>query len=157
MISRQSFFQKSFTLVELLIVVMLISVVAAMSLPQVKKAYDKIQLKQTAVTFSTLMRYAQGRSASRQENLRIEFDDNFSQYRLVKIENGEQQNIEGRMGKMFLVPQEISVECSESGISFYPSGAMDKVRIYFTSITGRTYTISTKEIRGRVQVFEEKI
>jgi Tfp pilus assembly protein FimT len=136
---------------------MLISVVAAMSLPQVKKAYESVQLKQAALNLSALMRYAQGRSASRQEDLRIEFDPDFSQYRLVKIENGEKQNIEGRMGRIFFIPQDISVECSETGISFYPSGAMDKIRIYLTSTNGRTYTISTKEIRGRVQVFEEKI
>lgn len=156
--SRRLFFlKKSFTLIELLIVVILISLIAALSLPQVKKAYESIQLKQAALDLSALMRYAQGRSISRQEHLRIQFDPDFLQYRVVKVENAEEQKIDGRMGRTFSIHPDISVESSELGISFYPSGAMDKIRVYLTGQNGRTYTISTKEIRGRVQVFERKI
>ncbi len=157
MFKKNLFLQTSFSLIELIIVVAIMATIAGLSLPRLKTAYENIQLQQAAEDLASLMRYAQGRSAARQEHLQIEFNANFSRYRLANRKNGQTQGLEGRWGRVFTVPKEVSIRFSDQTVSFYPDATMDRVRIYLTNEREKIYTVSTQEMRGRVQVFNQNI
>lgn len=147
----------AFSLIELLLVVLLISVLAGISFPRFNQVYANIRLQQAVDDLSGLMRYAQGRAIARQETLQINFNTEKTAYRLMTGLVGQASPIEGRRGRIYRVPDGILLEAEHSQILFYPSGQMQRVEIFLSNTPERKFIVTTKEIRGSVHVFESHI
>ncbi len=152
--------RKAFSLIELLLVIVLLGVVAAVSVPNFSKTYGRLRLKQTAENVQYLMNYAQSRAIIKNLSFRLQWEEGFRRCRLTEEavrENGSPrervfQKISGRWGREISFPSEIQVTSSLSQFEFYPDGTIDKGTI---SVCGQKncYTISTQEKRGRVRMF----
>ena len=156
----------SFTLIELLVVVVVLSVLVGLAVPNFSSAFANVQLSDTANAISDLMRYAQGRAVVNRRELRLIFEDGY--YRLQESsaqddeqddENSEENfvNIEGRMGRRFAVPQDITIESSSLSIKFYPDGTIEKARIYVSNKRGKYFTVSTEGRMGYVDTLDSKL
>lgn len=155
--------QSGFTLIEIILVVILLSIITALTVPNFVPTYNYLQVQKTTDEIADLMRYAQSRSIIKNDQVRLEFDSLFSKYWLTQDESGEYHDdikefvrFSGRLGRTFDVPSEITIEMDGQYVYFYPDGRSEKKRIY-VCFKERCYTISTQEQRGYVRVFDSKI
>ena len=159
---RQS--TQGFTFVEIILVILMMGVIAAMAIPNFSRTYLRFQLQQCTEDLAYLMRYAQSRAVAKGQMVRLEFDSEFRHYRLTQnnaddsFADAEQNfiNIAGRLGRKVNIPQEIRVETSDPLVYFYTDGNMEKQRIYIC-LKEHCQTVSTQEQRGFVQVFDSRV
>lgn len=155
---------RAFTLIELLLVVILLSVLAGLSIPNLPKHYARLQLQQTAEHIGYLMRYAQSASVVGQKEYKICCDtaqrtyvlreENFSGDHDLGAETGKDFTaVEGDKGRVFRVPQHLSWEAPSDCIGFYPDGVIDRAKIFLRTKNDEAMVVSTQEQRGRVSVF----
>ena len=155
----------SFTLVELLLVLLLLGILAGLALPQFGPTYSRIQLKETADNIADLMRYAQSKAIIKRKIFGLQFDGPKNHYWIVEVKKdfGESsapesyERVSGRFGRMRDVPERISVETEEELIHFYPDGTIDRISINLSNHRQERLTVSTLEKTGQVQVFDSSI
>lgn len=146
----------AFTLVEIILVVLLLSVVAGLTIPNFRKTFQKVQLQNSADHIVYAMRYAQSRAIINSTLVRFEFDQNDGCYWLVEQSKEEDDHfvkLFNKMGKVFRMPEGINMISSNIPILFYPDGRIEKRDIKLCS-EGGCLLISTRGQRGHVNVFK---
>ncbi|MBF0486508.1 MAG: prepilin-type N-terminal cleavage/methylation domain-containing protein [Candidatus Omnitrophica bacterium] len=150
---------KAFSLLELLMVVVIFSVVAVLSVPNFKNTYAGLTTARAMNDVAYAMRYAARRAAIEGAFFKMVFADNaFALFKAAVDDNGKQADfvpLTGTMGRRILLPSDIKVSDAPAQMIFSPDGSMDKVKITFEG-GGKHYIVSTQEARGRVFVSEEK-
>lgn len=155
--------QSGFTLIEVILVVIVLSVIAAVTIPNFSTSYRHFQLKSAAEQLMYVMRYAQSRAVSKNIMVRLEFDDNNSKYWLTEQDEELSGNeivykrVSGRLGKRYSLTNKESLEVDKQVLNFYPSGQIEKTRLILCNDHDRCYTISTKEQRGHINIYDERI
>ncbi len=148
-----------FTMIELLLVLIILSVVAGLAIPNFSTTYSKVKLKKTADNIAFVMRYAQSRSIQKKIMHQLRFDATSLKY---WIEQGGKESDEGgldfrrvptRYGKMYSVPDTIKAEFEHEEILFYPDGRIQKTEVTIEQ-KGQVIKLSTKEQRGFVHIYE---
>lgn len=155
----------SFTLIEILIVVILLGVVAGLAVPNFSSAYNGFLLSEAAKDLSFVMRYAQDRSVIRSAKHKLVLDTQNTRYWLEETQGSTEGRIaddnfvriNGRFGRDFHIPEGITVESDKTEALFYPDGKIDKIRIYLSRKKKDYFTISTYEQDGNVQTFDFKV
>jgi len=147
-----------FTFVELLIVVILLSVVSALSIPNFRNTYYNFLLSDTSHNLTYLMRYAQASAIAERANFRLNFDSEYNKYWLTKSteEEGDFVRISGKFGKAFDLSDNIAVKADSMTINFYPDGKIDRTSIYLSNVNDKFYTITTEGQSGYVQEYDYK-
>lgn len=159
---------RSFTVIELLLVVVIIAVIAALAVPNFGSTYARVQLRKAADDLAYHMRYAQSYAVTKNTRVRLEFDPSFIQYWLTRqSEDDAAQDafigLTGRMGEVISVPRgvQVSFEDGDPLLYFYPDGTMDKRRIDFCRVhpagrqSGECVFVSTQTQRGQVHVLKQ--
>jgi prepilin-type N-terminal cleavage/methylation domain-containing protein len=139
----------AFTLIELMVVIVVLSVAAAISIPNFKSTYAHYRFHQSATDLSGLMRYGQSFSVSRQKIVSLQFEDSFSRARLML----GQEPLSGRFGRVVNFPEDTKVSCPVEIIKFYPDGNMDKTDIE-VAWNGKAAIISTRLQKGAIKMLE---
>ena len=152
-----------FTLIEIILVLLLFSIIAAITIPNFSQTYKTLTLKKTADDLAYLMRYAQSRAVTKNRQMVLQFDGEFSKYWLAQStaqeeSQGEKQfeRIATQMGRTFFLSDGLKIESEAQAVYFYTDGTMDKERI-FVCREQRCFTISTQEQRGEVLVADSKV
>lgn len=159
--NRQKLNNKSaFTLLELTIVIIIIGILSAFSIPIFRNSLTNLQLSNTARNLSCLMRYAQERSIVERINYQLNFDPQLSQFWLTKEQDpltpSTYARLSGKMGRVTFLPQKVKVETEKYLVNFYPDGTIDKTIIYISDQKGHYFTITTQEQTGYVEFFDYK-
>lgn len=150
---------KGFTFIEILLVVVLLSIVAVLAAPNFSNTYYNFLLSDTSHNLTYLMRYAQARAIAERTIFRLNFDTENSKYWLTKETNPEEEqfkNVEGKLGRIFKISEQLKLECDLDAINFYPDGRIDKTNIYLNNKNEKFFTISTEAQSGYVQEFDYK-
>ena len=147
-------------MIELLLVVLLVSVIAGMVIPNLSQMLGRTQLKTSVNDLAFIMRYAQSRAVVGGQSIELEVNESEQEYRLKAVEevsfnHTQHTPLEGRYGKRFKLPKGVELKVKESTLMFYPNGTMDKGEIYVCS-KAECYTVSTREQRGMVKVLYEQ-
>jgi len=164
--------ERGFTLVEIMLVVILLTVVAALAIPSFSHSYKNIQLHNMATNLSYAMRYAQSLAISKGKTVQLVFDDQRQNYWLRQesgefddVENFNPQDFEripGRMGRTQKISEELTVDLPESQINFFPDGTIGQTDIQICPVSCRSseanclekcLTVSTKIQAGRIYVY----
>lgn len=153
--------RKAFSLIELLLVIVLMGVVAAVSVPNFSKTYGRMQLKQAAEDVQYLMNYGQSRAVIRSLPHRLVWDEEVRRCWLAEEKAEDDpasqeksfQRIPGRWGREMVLPPGIQAVSSQAYFQFYPDGTIDKGTVLLCA-KENCYTVSTQEKRGRVMMFE---
>ena len=150
---------RSFTLIELLLVVILLGVVAGLVIPNFGPTLSNFQLKETARNISYVMRYAQSRSIIKNIVHELVFDDAFGKYQIKAVDEDQEisEAIKSRLGRVFSIPKEVVVTCREQRIRFNTDGRIEPVRILLSNDRGSQKTISTQEQVGHIHVFDFEV
>ena len=151
----------AFTLIELLLVSVVLALITGLAVPNIKPAYDHLQLQRTVEDLADTMRYAQSRAVASNSSVRLEFDEKLSSFWLTqegdadKGGGGKYGKIKGRLGRVINIAKGISLESSEEKpcVQFYPDGTIDKIQVYICQ-KKKCFAVSTQEQRGYVNVFE---
>lgn len=148
---------RSFTIIEILLVVVIVAIIAALAVPNFSGTYTRIQLRKAADDLAYRMRYAQSYAVTKNTRTRLEFDPSFTQYWLTRQSDGSAtdvfEKIGGRIGESVAIARDIQVsfEDGDPSLYFYPDATMDKKRIDLCRGQECVF-ISTQKQRGQVYV-----
>jgi len=174
---------QAFSLIELLLVVVILGIIAGLAIPNFSKAYTTLQVQQTAKNLLFLMRYAQTQAIIKQKEFRIDLDQENYTYQLKQAsgvqptgepyfggtkpspEKKEMDHkdkdafaeVRGPQGRVFKCPPGVVLESPARFVTFYPSGDIEKLRIYLHNEKNKFFTISTQEQLGYVLLFDFKV
>lgn len=159
---------RGFTIIELLLVVVMIAVMAALAAPNFGSTYARVQLRKAADDLAYHMRYAQSYAITKNTRVRLEFDPSSTRYWLTRRSGDAAAQdtfigLTGRMGEVIRVPRGVQVSFKDGDplLYFYPDGTMDKRRINFCRVHpagrqgGQCVLVSTQKQRGQVHVLKD--
>lgn len=165
---------RGFTLLELLVVMVVISLMSVLVVPQMTGSLSRMNLQTASKKISALLRYARSRAASEKITYVAVFD--FEKDRLSIMTGQEAQTgetIEEDLGdgeervirsKSYDLPDGVKLEKAVSGgdeidsghfqITFFPAGSSSGGDVILTNDRGKRYKISVDFITGIVQLGE---
>ncbi len=166
--------RKGFTLLELLVVLVIISLVAAFVGPRVAGSMSTLSLKTASKKIAASLRYARSQATSENTPYIVVFDLNKNRLALGAAqatsrgdseEEAADEGQEGYRSRIYDLPEGIifdrvvSVE-SESGseifrIIFFPNGASSGGKVFLKNDRGRRCFVSVDFVTGTVQLGEE--
>lgn len=134
-----------FTLIEVLIVVIIVSILAVISLPQFKKTFNEIQLHSFSQELLSFMNYARERSIVEGKIISFGIDNEKKEY--WAIEKDALQRLKTRH-----IPDAIQIEMDRKEILFYPDGYIDKATLKIINADNRTLSLTTKGVFGGIKL-----
>jgi general secretion pathway protein H len=137
---------RGFTLVELIVVLFIIALVAAVALPAVGRGVDALQLRAEVATFATFLRYAREQAITRREAQEVTINPDAHLLTLRAA------GTEGARARRRLSPR-ISIRAeSPTGLSitFSPGGVSTGGSFRVVGPDGRAYRVSVNPLTGRV-------
>ncbi len=148
------------TAVEMLLVVLLVSVVTAMTVPSFRQTYGRFCLQKTAEDLAYVMRYAQSRAIAKNRQMRLEFSADWTSYFLAQKTEGDAragdfERFSGRLGRDFQILKDIKVQAEGPYIIFWPDGNIDRQSLEVCRDM-KCLSVSTKEQRGYVRIIEQQ-
>jgi len=149
-----------FTLIELALVGVILSILLSLSMPVFSKIYINAKLKAVTQELTGTMRYAYQSSISEGGKYKINFDLAGQRYWLQKETSpltspGAFSDINTSLVKPRALPEGVVFkQVSSPALIFNPSGAGDNERIYLQNKKGEIYTIWYSGLDGQIQVFD---
>jgi prepilin-type N-terminal cleavage/methylation domain-containing protein len=158
---------RGFTLIELVVVLILIGVSAALLVPGFTRISKSVELRATAKKVSGLLRYYRNEAVQRGKVYQVLFDFNLREIRVQSVEimkSGEQneETEEMRLQQRFPMPADIQVrEMKIPGslyvseypvIEFYPNGGSNGGSFILDLQSSRGYWIRVHFLTGIVDV-----
>ncbi|MEW6536155.1 MAG: prepilin-type N-terminal cleavage/methylation domain-containing protein [Candidatus Auribacterota bacterium] len=170
-----------FTLIELSVVVLILSIIVVAAVPRFRSTYETIKFRNTVYNIVKLMYYARDRAIIERKPYRVRFfKDDPAAYCLETLKEPEKEEenkssrrssrnrdkepefeeLQGSIGRKMFFPQDIELDIDEPDkedyVTFYPDGQSDECVIYITGANDETYTITTKQSVGLVKLYKEK-
>jgi type II secretion system protein H len=175
--------KRGFTLIELMVVIVLISILTAMIIPEMRGTFQDALLRSTARKLVDVLTLANSSAITTSRPLVVQLDIRGSRYRIQKGSRGSEQagntstqevtggegNIDPRISvrvrKVEEEPDEDSEPVSESrkdsdqpapegDISFYPDGTADAAEIQLRDRDGFRLALRINPATSRVQIVE---
>ncbi|MBF0532555.1 MAG: prepilin-type N-terminal cleavage/methylation domain-containing protein [Candidatus Omnitrophica bacterium] len=142
-----------FTLIEILFVIIILSVIVGLSIPNFSKFHRQLLLKQASSDVTFLMKRAQTRAMSQGCDLRMSFDRDHSALWVEQKKDNAYVRMTGELGRIVQLPTEIRVETKGLPVYFEPNGRMSKAAISVCD-DKNCILISTKEMYGNIKTSE---
>lgn len=135
---------KGFTFIEILLVIALIAIMAAISVPKLKKTVDDMQLQIGSDKLQAFIVYLRERSVVEGGIILLTIDTQKKEYW------AQAQDSASRL-KTYTIPGTINIETDKREVFFYPDGSIDKVTVKLSSPDKRTITLSTEGVYGGIK------
>ena len=153
MMSRTN--KSSFTLVELLVVIVIVGVLTGLSVPQFRKTIDNFSLESYTKDIYYLCHYLQATSVSTGKIQRLNIDTSNKELSAFYKGTTSFVSIPGRYGKAYKAPDsvEIALEPPQANaVNFYPDGSADKVSVVFTNKHKKQITLNIKGAGSEIKI-----
>lgn len=143
-----------FTLIEVLLVVVIVTIMVAIATPLFRNTLTTIQVDNTAQDIAQLMRFLQARAAAERITCQLRIDLAAGSYQASQLVAGKTKS--SSIGQTKIIPDNTNVVATKNPIFFFPDGTVDSVTIYvFKGKQGYYQDLSsaiTKEIDlGQIQ------
>ncbi|MDD5729676.1 MAG: type II secretion system protein [Candidatus Omnitrophica bacterium] len=135
---------RAFTFIELILVVIILSVLTAVSLPRIKSAFLSFELNNFSGRLETFIGYLCQRAASEGQIIYLSFDNAGKEYR-AQIKGSQEK------AQAYKIPAGITVETEQKEIAFYPDATTDKVDIIIKNSLDKSITLTTKGVYSGVK------
>ncbi|MGH7951129.1 MAG: pilus assembly FimT family protein [Limisphaerales bacterium] len=173
--------RRGFTLIEMMVVIILIAIISAMIIPEMKGSFDDALLRSTGRDLINVFSLASSRAVSFDQHYRVQFDIQNGRYMLEQqIHDGAQEefvplkDVSGAEGK---VDSRIAIEINspdenpsennsdnsdgssanenlQDAISFYPDGTADTAEIRLRDRDGFQLLLKLNPVTARVHITE---
>ncbi|OGW92771.1 MAG: hypothetical protein A3K16_06000 [Omnitrophica bacterium RIFCSPLOWO2_01_FULL_45_24] len=144
-----------FTLIELTLVTLLVLILIGLSTPIFKKTFSDLSARDTSFGISKLINYAQEMAVLERKNYKIAFDFKNGKYQLLEAVSPAKPPVykkaAGRFGKLFGLPQGLSLSGDRNGVIFYPDGHCDEIRVNVSTKSGG-YSVILKRFGNMVEI-----
>ncbi len=171
-------FRRAFTLIEMVVVIVLISIMAAMIIPEMKGSFNDALLRSTGRDLVNVFNFASSRAVGLGQCYRVRFDAPNGRYSVERrIHDGmgtdfvplkDVSGAEGRLDARIAIaihPPDESASEDDSGpgpagqnvqdaISFYPDGTADAAEILLRDRDGFQLLLQLNPVTARVHVTE---
>jgi prepilin-type N-terminal cleavage/methylation domain-containing protein len=168
----------AFTLVELMTVMVLIGILTALMLPDMRGTFEAALLRSTARDLVNVFELASSRAISLHEHLRVRIDPAEGRYGIERqVRDGAREGfmpLKDVLGSQGLLDKRIQVRVasasdepgglrseiepfrgeSDSAVSFYPDGTAEAVKILLKDRAGFRLGLRINPITGRVHTLE---
>lgn len=140
--------EEGFTLIEMIIVVILMGLLAALSAPAISKSLTNLKLNTSARRLSAVLRNTRSKAIADKKNYEITFN----------LEEGSYSYPAGNSSKSTSLPDGITfreiedVGNDEETIHFYPKGNSSGGKILLAAETEKFFRVEVEAISGRVKV-----
>ena len=159
--ARQPGARIGFTLIELVLVILLISILTGLSTPLFRRTFSDILLRNAAFDMSKLINYAQEMAIIDKLSYKLNLELEKNEYRLTRRniagEATSFETIKGRYGKVYSLPGDMELDCDKEEVLFYPDGRSDEVEIEIRDKkkgTGRKLTVKGFGAQLEIEVLE---
>jgi type II secretion system protein H len=140
-----------FTLVELMIVVILISVFTALVVPRFKRTAADFELKNAAFNLYKIVQFSRERSLAEGRPFKIHFKFKAREYQLLG--GPDFKPVEGRSGKKIRLSEGLLLEGREEDLSCYPDGNCDPASVRIRN-EDNAYEVSVENLGGVIRIRE---
>jgi len=148
--------RRGFTFIELIFVVTLLAILAAVTVPQFRRSFDSLVLQNFVSDFTSFAMYAQAKAVSGGSETSV--DLNLPQKLLLTEDHLKYQDASGGnvdqwvTGKVKAIPDTVSVDLKNGTgkIVFYPDGTSDSADFEINGKYGGKYSVSVDPGTGYV-------
>ncbi|MCD6459239.1 prepilin-type N-terminal cleavage/methylation domain-containing protein [bacterium] len=167
--------KRGFTLLELSMVILIISIIVAISTPKFRSTFQTIQFRNTVYNIVKLMNYARDRAIIERKPFRVRFFEDDSSFCLETVKEEEKEDkkryyrrkrepefvvVHGNVGQKLFFPAEVTFDIDEpsrgESVTFYPDGQAQECVIYIEDSRDNVFTITTKGSVGFIKLYPEK-
>jgi general secretion pathway protein H len=154
---------RGFSLLELVIVLLIISLLALLVTPRLTKTISHMEVKSAAKKISAILRYCRSDAINKNRIVQVNFDTESNLISVMSADEGEENPI---MRNSYLLPKVIRMEKIEAGktilenalpsFEFYPNGGANGGTAVVRGGEGRAYTLQVDFLTGGVKVESAK-
>ena len=148
--------KRGFTLLELILVILLVSILVALSTPQFRKTFSGLELKNTCFNISKMASFAQDMSIIEKTNYRFNIDFESNRYYLTKVIvlEGETKytKIDGRFGKSFSISPDIRITGDFGSVTFFPDGKITPAHFELYNKYNEGYIITLSDFGKKISI-----
>ena len=136
-----------FTLLEILLVTIILSILISMVTVQFRRTFDNLQFKNFVLDLFTTLRYAHDKAILEKGTYLVRYTPNPPGYRLeqstgMKVDGHvEYRRIKDRTGIFHPLPKNTQTQIDPQQIIFYPDGGATEARWVFTDFKGHETTL----------------
>ena len=149
---------RGFTFIELLLVIGLLSIMVAVSIPQFKRSFDSLILQNFISDFTAFSGYAQAKAINTGSQVRIKFDlpqkRLIAEICLISSDPYGGQLTQWKGDKARTIPEGVTIDQGKTGgiIVFYPDGTSDKADLEIGNGTEKKFSVSIEPGTGYVNI-----
>jgi len=137
--------KRSFTLVELIAVVAIVTILVAMSFPSLRSALDYLQVSVFSESLRSFMGYLRERSVAEGEILVFSVDTQLN--KCYASAQGQEYAL-----RSLSIPDNIKLQPEPDNIMFYPDGRMDKFSLEVSGRRDTVFTLASDRSRTHVKI-----
>ncbi|MBL7156753.1 MAG: prepilin-type N-terminal cleavage/methylation domain-containing protein [Candidatus Omnitrophica bacterium] len=145
-----------FTLIELILVALLISILISLSTPLFRRTFSDIQLKNTAFNMARMINYMREIAIIERANYKLNLDHKKGTYWIMKLDSfGEKpvyKRIGGRYGRTFSLPEGLRFGDKVKKIVFYPDGRSNEAEIKIVDKNGEGRILHVKGFGSEIEI-----
>lgn len=142
-----------FTLIEILLVIVVLSILASLTIPDLTNSLNKLGLKNKAYKILDLMQSAHLRALSQNSRYRLASSPDLSHFWLEHEETNGYSRVSGSLGKIIDLDPAVKVVCDGLPVEFMPDGSIGKAEITLC-ILNDCILITTKELYADIRISE---
>jgi len=122
--------------------------IVGLSAPSFKRTLSGFAAHNAALGIAKLISYAQEKAIIERRYYKVRFDPAAGRYRLSVSDESDDKliykNVQGKFGKVFPLPQGMSITCSADEITLYPDGTCDEFSFTVADRYGTGYLARIK-------------
>jgi prepilin-type N-terminal cleavage/methylation domain-containing protein len=154
---------RGFTLIELIIVMVIMSLLAVLVTPRLTKSLYHLEVRGASKRISAILRYCRSESVNRSRIYSVSFD---APSHLLSVQSTDEGDEKSTLERTYSLPEEVQVEKIEVGktflesslptFEFYPNGGSNGGTALVKRVESRAYMILVDALTGTVKVEEAK-
>lgn len=148
-------FKKCFTLLELILVIVIISIVVGLSLPRFKNQLDKFHIENFARRLYLFLDHAKTYSVFYSKNTKVDMEPDRKEINIKKKEGQDYEVIETRYSRLTL-PHNISIKTDDMPVVFYPDGTCSEFLWNIVYRGQDLYMIKSLGFNGKLEIEKYK-
>ncbi len=154
---------KGLTFIEIFVVIIIISILAGVSIPQFRKTYGNFVLDNSVKDIYYLCQFLQSSAISQAKIHLLKINKDVSpvqfnaSYQVENEDGGKSDKaVEGRFGRTYTAPEGVIVYSTEppnkTDVYFYPDGSTDGITVVFRNRYDKQISLIIKGASGGIKI-----